>query len=222
MAATELTAVPITREGLLKLQKRKTLALAILDLLQRDLDALVKRFFSLVNEADRVRDELYDHLAESYGLFSEAKVVVGSRRLWELSQSRPMAALNVRVGEERMLGVRLISVPIISMEPIESGRLAEQYNLFDTSAVLDEAVFKAREALKLMVKLAEVEASIDNVARAMQTTRRRINVIQYRFIPDIERMMKYIESILEERAREDAVRLRILQKKRKVRAGARA
>ncbi|MBS7610632.1 V-type ATP synthase subunit D [Candidatus Bathyarchaeota archaeon] len=215
MATVELTAVPITREGLLKLRKRRTLALAILDLLQRDLDTLVKRFFSLVNEADRVRGELYDSLSEAYKLLSEAKAVLGSKRLKELSLSEFKTVFDVKVKEERMLGVRLISVWMPSMELAEVGSPAGQYDIFDTSAVLDEAVLKARDALRLIVKLAEINASIDGVVRAMQTTRRRINLIQYRFIPQIDNMMKYIESILEERAREDAVRLRILQGKRK-------
>ncbi len=221
MAAVELAAVPITREGLLKLRKRRTLALTIVDLLQRDLDVLVKRFFSLVDEVEKTRNELYDYLSESYRALSKAKIALGSIKFRELGFSRVPTVFNFKIREERLLGVRLINVAIPVFKLVESGNL-NSYNVLDTSVALDDAVLKVRGVVELIVKLAEVEASIDNVARAMQITRKRINIIQYRFIPEIDKMIKRIEFILEERAREDAVRMRILQKKRKAKAEAKA
>jgi len=222
LAATELTAVPITREGLLKLQKRKTLALAILDLLQKDLDVLVKGFFRLVEKAEEARSRFYEALREAYEVYAEAKMVLGTRRFEQLTLEAVENMLSVDVKEERMAGVRLLNVLIPSMRLVERRIRSPVYDVLDTSVRLDDAVAMAREALKALVELAEAEAAMSIVVQAMQVTRKRINMIQYRFIPDIDRTMRYIESILEERAREDTTRLRVLQRKRKMRSAARA
>ncbi|MCS7113034.1 MAG: V-type ATP synthase subunit D [Nitrososphaerota archaeon] len=215
MSATELTAVPITREGLLKLQKRKTLALAIIDLLSRDLDTLVKMFLQLIKDIEKLRNDLYETLHDAYESCSEAKMIIGTRRFEQLILEDVEDVFDVEVGEKRLAGVRLINVSIPYLNLIEKNTIQTTYNILDTSAKLDEAISRMRKTLKMLVKLAEAEATINTVARAMQITRKKINMIQYRFIPDIDRTMRYIESILEERAREDTIRIRILQKKRK-------
>lgn len=222
MSTTELTAVPITREGLLKLQKRRILALAIIDLLSRDLDTLVKMFLQLVKDAENLRNSLYESLRDVYELCSEVKMAIGSRRFEQLLLEVVEDAYNIEVSERRLVGVRLINVSIPSIKLIEKHTALPVYNLLDTSAKLDDAISKMREILRIMVKLAETEASINAIAQAMQITRKKINMIQYRFIPSIDRTIRYIESILEERAREDAIRIRILQKKRKVRSATRS
>jgi V/A-type H+-transporting ATPase subunit D len=214
--STELTAVPITREGIIKLRKRKSLALAILDLLNRDLDALVKELFRLVKDIEGIRDRLYETLHDTYELFAEAKMILGTRRLKQLFlKTMGGGTFEVKIKERRMAGVRLLNVFVPSMEVIEKFTGTPPYNILDTSARLDDAVAKARETLKLMIRFTEVNATMNTIIHAMQITKKRINTIQYKFIPEIDKTIRYIESILEERIREDAVRLRILQRKRK-------
>lgn len=222
MSTTELTAVPITREGLLKLQKRRVLALAIIDLLSRDLDTLVKMFLQLVKDAENLRNSLYESLRDVYELCSETKMAIGSRRFEQLLLEEVGDFYDIEVSERRLVGVRLINVSIPSIKLIEKHAASPVYNLLDTSVKLDDAISRMREILRILVKLAETEASINAIAQAMQITRKKINMIQYRFIPSIDRTIRYIESILEERAREDAIRIRILQKKRKARSATRS
>ncbi|MEM2849573.1 MAG: V-type ATP synthase subunit D [Candidatus Bathyarchaeia archaeon] len=221
--SVELASVPITREGLLTLQKRKSLALAVLDLLNRDLEVLVKEFFRLIKEVEDARWRLYENRRETYRHYAEAGMVLGTRRVRQLALTIVEEdVLKVKVKEKRMVGIRLLNVLIPSVEPIEKPTALLNYNLLDTSAVVEDMVTRVRDSLGIIVRVIEAEAALDAIAQAMGITKRRINIIQYRIIPSIDRMIRYIESILEERAREDAIRIRILQRKRKVRSAATA
>ncbi|MEM1569934.1 MAG: V-type ATP synthase subunit D [Candidatus Bathyarchaeia archaeon] len=209
----------MTREGLLTLHRRKSLALAVLDLLNRDLEVLVKEFFRLIKEVEAARWRLYENLRETYRRYAEAEMVLGARRVRLLALTNVEEdVLKIKVREKRMVGVRLLNVLIPSVESVEKPTALLNYNLLDTSAVVEDMVNQVRESLRIIVRVIEAEATLDAIAQAMGITKRRINIIQYRIIPSIDRMIRYIESILEERAREDAIRIRILQRKRKVRS----
>lgn len=188
-------------------------------MLNRDLEVLVKEFFRLIKEVEAARWRLYENLRETYRRYAEAEMVLGSRRLRLLALTDVEEdLLKIKVKEKRMVGVRLLNVLIPSIEYIEKPTASLNYNLLDTSAVVEDVVVKIRESLKIIVNVVEAEATLDAIAQAMGITKRRINIIQYRIIPSIDRMIRYIESILEERAREDAIRIRILQRKRKIRS----
>ena len=48
--------------------------------------------------------------------------------------------------------------------------------------------------------------------------RRQINRIRFKIIPQLDATIRYVELILEEIERQDAIRVRVLQRKRKERA----
>jgi vacuolar-type H+-ATPase subunit D/Vma8 len=52
----------------------------------------------------------------------------------------------------------------------------------------------------------------------MALKRRQINRIRFKIIPQIDVTIRYVELILEEIERQDAIRVRVLQRKRKERA----
>jgi len=179
----------------------------------------VKEFFRLIKEVEAARWRLYENLRETYRRYAEAEMVLGARRVRLLALTNVEEdVLKIKVREKRMVGVRLLNVLIPSVESVEKPTALLNYNLLDTSAVVEDMVNQVRESLRIIVRVIEAEATLDAIAQAMGITKRRINIIQYRIIPSIDRMIRYIESILEERAREDAIRIRILQRKRKVRS----
>lgn len=183
----------------------------------------MKEFFRLIKEVEDARWRLYENLRETYRHYAEAGMVLGTRRVRQLALTTVEEdVLKVKVKEKRMVGIRLLNVLIPSVEPIEKPTALLNYNLLDTSAVVEDMVTRVRDSLGIIVRVIEAEAALDAIAQAMGITKRRINIIQYRIIPSIDRMIRYIESILEERAREDAIRIRILQRKRKVRSVATA
>jgi V/A-type H+-transporting ATPase subunit D len=76
----------------------------------------------------------------------------------------------------------------------------------DTSAKLDEACDKFRNLLMDILKLAEVEGTIERLAIEIEKTKRRVNALEHIFIPRLKATEKYIEMQLQEREREDFFR----------------
>jgi V/A-type H+-transporting ATPase subunit D len=92
------------------------------------------------------------------------------------------------------------------------------YGFMDTSFNLDEAIKKMRDALPFIFKAAEIENAVFSLARELDKTQRLINALEYLVIPTYQENIKYISSSLDEREREDFVRLkhvkRILERSR--------
>src|SRR5438046_10762709 len=83
--------------------------------------------------------------------------------------------------------------------------------MIGTSAKLDEAVALMTEAVKNVVELSAAEAAIRRLAEAIAATKRRVNSIEYIVIPRILNRIRYIEMSLQERAREDFFRIKLIQ-----------
>ena len=64
-----------------------------------------------------------------------------------------------------------------------------------------------RETLQRMVKLAEIEKTIELVADEIERTRRRVNALEYVLIPQQADTIKYISSKLQELERGNISRL---------------
>ena len=65
-----------------------------------------------------------------------------------------------------------------------------------------------------MLKLAEVEKSMQLLAEEIEKTRRRVNALEYVMIPELEKNIKFITVKLEEN--ENATKVRLLKVKEMV------
>merc|ERR1712176_284158 len=71
-------------------------------------------------------------------------------------------------------------------------------------------------ALDLLIKLASLQTSFQELDEAMKVTNRRVNALDNVVIPKLENTMNYIASELDEREREDLFRLKkVVAKKKK-------
>ncbi|MEM3087525.1 MAG: V-type ATP synthase subunit D [Candidatus Bathyarchaeia archaeon] len=215
MASRVISGVRPTRMELLMLKKRRMLAQRGHDLLQEKRDALVMEFFGFIHEIAPLRAKAYKALIEGYAACVDAQMMIGSRKLEEISLSIP-DRYNLDVKMRNVIGV---TIPLFKL--VEKGELKGtiQYNLLETSSRLDEAVEKLRVALVAVIRLAEVEAAIRRLAEAIIVTKRRVNALKYRIIPLLTSTVNYIEMQLEEREREDFFRLKRIKTLHEVKAG---
>ena len=88
---------------------------------------------------------------------------------------------------------------------------AMPYSLGDTTAALDEASVAFREVLGQLPELSELTASVWRLAGELRKTQRRVNALQYIFIPNYDETVAFIEATLEEREREETFRLKLLK-----------
>jgi len=192
------------------------MAEGIVDILKKDLDALTVTLFDLVKEIPSLRGQIYETLSEAYDLFIEAEMISGSRKIEEVSLVAQPIDFKIDIGERS--GVLGILLPTFQLTEGAVRILGPRFSLLDTPAKLDESVLKIRATLGYVIKLAETEVSMREILDVMSVKRRQMNRIQYKILPQLDAAIRYIELILEETERQDAVRVRVLQRKRKERA----
>lgn len=196
--ADRLEDVKPTRMELLRIRKRKVLAENGHDLLSEKKDALINEFFKVVDERETLRDRLEETLESCYEMIREAQMVMGRGEIESISEGAETMG-GITIESENIMGVK---VP--SLEPdVPEGRF---YGYADTSVKLDEAVERFRKALKTALELAEVEGRLNRLADEIEKTKRRVNSLEYIYIPKLEATITYIERQIEEREREDFIR----------------
>ena len=214
--AAEIAGIHPTRLELLRLKRRKSMAEGIVDILKKDLDALTITLFELVKRISPLRDQIYGTLGEAYDLFVEAELIAGSRRIEEVSSVAQPIDFDIDTGaKSAVLGIQL---PTFQLTEGATCILGPRFSILDTPAQLDESATKTKVALSHITKLAETEASVREILDVMAVKRRQMNRIQYRILPQLDAAIRYVELILEETERQDAIRVRVLQRKRKQRA----
>jgi V/A-type H+/Na+-transporting ATPase subunit D len=212
--SAERVEVHPTRLELLRLKRRKALAEGIADILQKDLEVLIASLIEHRQRAQALRTQLYENLTDAYSLFAEAEMISGSTKVKETALFTPHVDLSVEVNQTSgVLGIQLPSFQIRS----ESVTLKPRFNPLDTPIQMEEAAAKTEEALNSIVKLAELTAAIRELLELIALKRRQINRIRFKIVPQLDATIRYVELILEEIERQDAIRVRVLQRKRKER-----
>ncbi|MDV3104649.1 V-type ATP synthase subunit D [Thermococcus waiotapuensis] len=200
----ELLNVKPTRMELLNLKRRITLATKGHELLKDKQDALVMEFFTVYDEALRLREELSKEMEAAFEALLNAQLEVGTLRLKE-------AALSVKPNREieiKQRNVMGVSVPLIEAESFRRNVQERGYSFVSTGPSVDLVAEKFEEVLDLAVRLAEVEETLKRLAKEIETTKRRVNALEYIIIPRMEATVKFIKQRLDEIERENFFRLK--------------
>jgi V/A-type H+-transporting ATPase subunit D len=215
MADEKLDVHP-TRLELLRLKRRKALAEGIADILQKDLETLIVALIEHAQRVHAIRTSLKESLSAAYSMFIESEMLSGTKKVSEIALS--VEPLDFYVEVNTTAGVLGIDFPAFQLTKKENEMSKPRFNLSDTPIQLEESASKSSESLKFIVNLAELTAIIREMLEIMALKRRQINRIRFKIIPQIDVTIRYVELILEEIERQDAIRVRVLQRKRKERA----
>jgi len=202
MAEEVIEGVNPTRMELLSIRKRKKLAMKGHKLLSEKRDALVVQFFEIIKDRNTLRNKVNRELRTSYSVLVQSQMIMGQDRVWDAAGSIPSIG-DVPIRSVNIMGVH---VPKVEYDAIPSRAGQPLYGYVDTSAKLDEACDKFRNLLMDILKLAEVEGTIERLAVEIEKTKRRVNALEHIFIPRLKATEKYIEMQLQEREREDFFR----------------
>jgi len=198
--------VPPTRSNLLRMKQELDFAREGYEILDQKREVLIAELIHLAHDAETLQDQMWKLMAAAYRVLEQAKLTMGQERVeWAA------LAVNKTVDIQlRFRGVMGVSVPLVNA----SGKPPEMpYSLGDTTAALDEAGAAFREVLSHIPELSELVTSVWRLAGELRKTQRRVNALQYIFIPDYEETIAFIESELEEREREEAFHLKRLKTK---------
>ncbi len=194
-----IEGVKPTRMFLLEIRRKKELAKNGHKLLSEKRDSLIAEFFKIIDLRNNLRNKVEKELKEAYQSLIEAEMIMGKTNVEDVARQIE------RFGDVETTTMNIMGVLTPQMEIVEREKDLN-YGFLHTSAKLDEATLKFKNVLKDMVKLAEVEGTIEDLAMEIEKTKRRVNALEHIFIPRFEATEKYIELILDEREREDFFR----------------
>ncbi len=202
--------IPPTRTNLLQMRQELEFAQEGYEILDQKREVLAKELVRLANDAEALQDQMNTLITEAYRALRLAKLMMGREHVeWAA------LAVNKTVDVQlKFRGVMGVTLPLIEA----SGAPPEMtYSPGDTTATLDEASALFRDVLSKIPELSRLFTSVWRLAVELRKTQRRVNALQYIFIPDYKETITFIQSSLEEREREEVFRLKLL----KTRAGIR-
>lgn len=194
-----------TRMELLRLSRRTKLAEKGHDLLREKRDALIAEFLDVVCEVRDARKEMEAKLKEAFDFFIVAQALSGVEQVRQLSLMTSRE-IELEFSSRSIMGVH---VPILELETELARKVTERgYGFMDSSAAVDRSARSFEEALEKILKLAELEEAVRNLAGEVEKTKRRVNALEYVMIPRLKATRKYIRMRLEEMERENFTRLK--------------
>ena len=201
MAEQILEGVSPTRMELLDLRKKLVLAEKGHKLLEEKRDALVEKFFEIIDKRNNLSREIDEGFKEAFSSLIQAQMILGEPRVEQV------ATLAEDIGQivletDNIMGVK---IPKINMNNIRE-EVKPSYGFFESCSKLDDAQQQFSKLLLKLIQLADLEGKIKALTIEIEKTKRRVNVLENNLIPRLQATRKYIEMQLEEREREDFFR----------------
>ena len=201
MARLEVTP---TRMNLNTLKERLATSKRGYKLLKDKQDELMRQFLELIRKNKKLREEVEKELEDSFSDFLIASAFM-SPEFMEEAVSFPTQKLGVDISIKNVMSVRIPKMEF-KVEENENASMFP-YGYAETSAGLDKALKGLNEVMNRLLELSELEKTTQLMADEIESTRRRVNALEYRTIPDLEETIKYIRSKLEENERATISRL---------------
>jgi V/A-type H+-transporting ATPase subunit D len=192
-----------TKIELLKTRRSMQVAKMVHKILDDKREVLLKKIDEMIEEASKARDDIWKPLNEIYKSIFNSYLSLGSAAMDSISTSIP-PSVEVDVNIRRIVDVK---VPTLKVTETQSSDKIG-YGFIDTVASVDNASKLIKNVLPWIYRAAEYENAIFRLAKELEKTQKLINALEYVIMPQYQSSMTFIKSTLEEREREEFVRLK--------------
>ena len=195
-----LTNVNPTRMELLRLKKRLVIAQRGHKLLKDKRDELMRQLLEMIGDVKALRLSIENEFQSILEGFMLARAKVGP---YQVEQALLISEkeITVSVSEKNIMSVK---VPVFKKEV--HGEMIS-YGFLNTSGEMDISLIKFEKFIESLLTLAESEKTVHLLANEIEETRRRVNALEYRLIPEIEETIRFITMKLSETERSNTIRL---------------
>ena len=193
-----------TKSNLNAAKRSRALASTGYELMDRKRNILIRELMGLIDDAKALQQRIDSTFAEAYASMRMAEISMGG--------SARGAADNVPLDDSfslRSRSVMGVELPGVSNRPDAPD--GPPYGLGFTTGELDDAYFKFREVKQLICDLAQTENSIYRLAYAIKKAQKRANALKNIVIPGLDAEIFRISDALEEKEREEFVRLKVVK-----------
>jgi V/A-type H+-transporting ATPase subunit D len=194
-----------TRMELSNLKSRLVLSTRGHKLLKDKQDELMRQFINLIRENNILRDEVEKELTASMRSFVVAKSLLNEAFIEELF-AVPATTVELDIQENNIMSV-VVPQMNFSMVDQDDKSTDLQYGYVNSNGELDDAIKKIEDILPKLLKLTEIEKTCQLLADEIEKTRRRVNALEYKMIPQLQETIRYIQMKLEENERSSIVRM---------------
>ena len=199
-----------TRKNLMEIEDRIDLSERGHDTLEQKRDGLIMEFMDILDQAQDVRDQLETDYDTAQDKINKARAMEG-----DVAVRGAAAALKehpeITTQSKNIMGV---VVPQIESSKVRKNLDERGYGVLGSSARIDEAADAYEELLESIILAAEVETAMKKMLEEIETTKRRVNALEFKLLPDLNENKEYIEQKLEEQEREEIFRLKKIKAKK--------
>jgi V/A-type H+-transporting ATPase subunit D len=199
-----------TRKELMQIEERIELSERGHDTLEKKRDGLIMEFMDILDQAQDVRSEMDDAYDRAQNAINTARAMDG-----DVAVRGAAAALEdhpeLTTQSKNIMGV---VVPQIESSKVRKSLDQRGYGLMGTSSRIDEAAEAYEDLVEQIILAAEVETAMKKMLTEIETTKRRVNALEFKLLPDLNENKEYIEQKLEEQEREEIFRMKKIKAKK--------
>jgi len=187
-----------TRMELIETKRKIKLSKSGYKLLKMKRDGLIMEFFELLPKVKDLRSQLSVLYSDAMEKLAIAVAADGKTAL-ESAANCLNKAPEVELSSKNIMGV---VVPSVEVTAVEKSLEDRGYGLIGTSIRVDEAVHAFEKLSEMIILAAEGETTMKKLLDEIESTKRRVNALEFKVIPNLEEVAKYISFRLEELERE--------------------
>ena len=199
-----------TRKNLMAIEDRIELSERGHDTLEQKRDGLIMEFMDILDQAQDVREDLNANYETAQRKLDMARAMEG-----DVAVRGAAASLKeypeITTQSKNIMGV---VVPQIESSKVRKSLDERGYGLLGSSARIDETADAYEELLETIILAAEVETAMKKMLKEIETTKRRVNALEFKLLPDLYNNQEYIEQKLEEQEREEIFRMKKIKAKK--------
>ncbi|MFH5800194.1 V-type ATP synthase subunit D [Haladaptatus sp. CMAA 1911] len=199
-----------TRKNLMAIEDRIDLSERGHDTLEKKRDGLIMEFMDILDQAQDVRSGLEEDYQRAQQTINMARAMEG-----DVAVRGAAAALQehpeITTESKNIMGV---VVPQIESSKVKKSLDERGYGVLGTSARIDETADAYEELLESVILAAEVETAMKKMLTEIETTKRRVNALEFKLLPELHEAQDYIEQKLEEQEREEIFRMKKIKAKK--------
>ena len=198
-----------TRSELINLKRRIKQTSSGYNLLKMKRDGLFHKFRTLLSDMISAREELVGTYREAVEAISLASAIEGGLVVKSAAIANS-ASPEVEVSRRNIMGV---VVPQVEGQNLTSTIEERGTGLIGGSPYIDEAADAYSSLIANIVKAAEMEATLKRLLEEIEATKRRVNALEFKVIPEMKEAQTFIQLRLEEMEREETFRLKRFKNK---------
>ncbi len=195
-----------TKSNLIKLKKTIALSKQGQKLLEKKKYILENEKEKYISQKKELEETFHKQYEKAFLALQNANVDMGINKVNMISHTIEIDN-QLDIKYKTIMGVE---IPLISYTSSSNPDLT--FGLLRTTISIDEAIVEFQNVKEMMVDLARLEITISRLDSAIQKVQKRSNSLKDIIIPNYEKDEKRIQDILEERDREEFVRMKMIKK----------